>query len=112
MSLFNCCKKVFTLMNISAAGQKFSETSLSEKEDFYSHLNMEYITDADCTHAKRVCKDFKIKNWGNYYDLYVQSNTLLLTNVFENFRNMCVGIFELDPAYFLSAPGLAWKVAL
>ena len=52
--------------------------SLSEIEDFYSHLNMEDITDADYAHAKRVCKDFKIKNLGEYHDLYIQSNTLLL----------------------------------
>ena len=92
--------------------EKFNETSLPEKEDFYSHLNMEDITDADYAHAKRVCKDFEIKNLGEYHDLYVQSNTLLLADVFENFRNMCLKIYELDPAKFLSAPGLAWQAAL
>ena len=51
--------------------EKISETSLLEKEDFYSHLNMEDITDADYVHAKRICKDFKIKNFGEYHDLYV-----------------------------------------
>ena len=73
---------------------------------------MEDITDADYAHAKRVCKDFEIKNLGEYHDLYVQSNTLLLADVFENFRNMCLEIYELDPAKFLSAPGLAWQAAL
>ena len=92
--------------------EKFNETSLPVKEDFYSHLNMEDITDADYAHAKRVCKDFEIKNLGEYHDLYVQSNTLLLADVFENFRNMCLKIYELDPAKFLSAPGLAWQAAL
>ena len=92
--------------------EKFNETSLPEKEDFYSHLNMEDITDADYAHAKRVCKDFEIKNLGEYHDLYVQSDTLLLADVFENFRNMCLKIYELDPAKFLSAPGLAWQAAL
>ena len=61
---------------------------LPEKEDFYSNLNMEDITDADYAHGKRFCKDFKIKNLREYYDLYVQSITLLLVDVFENFRNM------------------------
>ena len=75
---------------------KFNETSLSEKEDFYSYLNIEGITDTDYALAKRVCKD-----------LYVQRNTLLLADVFENFRNMCLKIYKLDPAKFLSAPGLA-----
>ena len=91
--------------------EKSNVTSLLEKEDFYSHLNMEDITDADYVHAKNVCKDFEIKNLGEY-DLYVQSDTLLLADVLENFRNMCLKIYELDPAKFLSAPGLVWQVAL
>ena len=73
---------------------------------------MEDIADADYAHAKRVCKDFEIKNLGEYHDLYVQSDTLLLADVFENFRNMCLEIYELDPAKFLPAPGLAWQAAL
>ena len=73
---------------------------------------MEDITDADYAHAKRVCKDFEIKNLGEYHDFYVQIDTLLLADVFENFRNMCLKIYELDPAKFLSAPGLAWQAAL
>ena len=92
--------------------KKFNKTSSPEKEDFYSHSNMEDITDADYAHAKRVCKDFKIKNLGEYYDLYVQSDTFLLAHVFENFRNMCLEIYELDPAKFLSAPGLVWQETL
>ena len=63
----------------------FNETSLPGKEDFYCHLNMEDITDADYTHVKRVCKDFEINNLGEYHDLYIQSGILLLTDVFENF---------------------------
>ena len=87
--------------------EKFNEKSLPEKEDFYSN-----ITDTDCAHAKRVYKDFEIKNLGEYHDLYVQSDTLLLADVFENFRNMCLKIYKLDPAKFLSGPGLAWQAAL
>ena len=59
---------------------KFNETSLPEKDDFYSRLNMEDITDADYVHAKRVCKSFEIINLGEYHDLYVQSDTLLLVS--------------------------------
>ena len=70
---------------------------------------MEDITD---THAKRVCKDFEIKNLGECHDLYIQSNVLLLTDVFENFRNMCLKIYALDPAGFLTTPGLIWQAAL
>ena len=62
--------------------KKFNETSLPEKEDFYSHLNMEDITDADYAHGKRVRKDFEIRNLGEYHDLYFQSNTLLLADIF------------------------------
>ena len=65
-----------------------------------------------CPHAKKVCKGFEIKNEGEYHDLHDQSNTLLLANVFENFRNMCYEIYGLDPAKFLSASGLAWQVPL
>ena len=61
---------------------------------------------------KRVCKDFEIKYLGEYHDLYVQSNTLLLADVFENFGNMCLKIYKLDPAIFLSAFSLAWQAAL
>ena len=92
--------------------EKVNETSLPEKEDFYSHLNMEDNTDADYGHAKRICKDFEMKNLGKYYDLYVQSNTLLLPEIFENFRNMCLKIYKSYPAKFHSAPGLAWQAAL
>ena len=75
---------------------------------------MEGITDADYPHAKRFCKDFEIKNLGEYHDLYVQDDTLLLADVFENFRNMFVEIYmclKLDSGKFLSAPGLAWQAA-
>ena len=61
---------------------------------------------------KRVFKDFEIKNLGEYHDLYLKSDTLLLADVFENFSKMCLNIYQLDPAKFLSAPGLAWQAAL
>ena len=59
-----------------------------------------------------MLKELKLKNLGNYYDLYVQSDTLLLADVFENFRNKCIEIYELDPAHFLSPPGLVWQTCL
>ena len=80
--------------------EKFNGTSLPEKEDFRSHLNMEDITDADYAHAKTDSKDFEIKNLGEYHDLCVQSDTLLLADVFENFGNVCLQIYELHPANF------------
>ena len=63
-------------------------------------------------HAKRVRKDFEIKNLGEYYDLYVQSDTLFLASVFENFRNICLKVYDLDPAKFLSAHQLSWQAVL
>ena len=57
-------------------------------------------------------KVFKLENLGNYHDLYVQSNTLLLADVFNNFRYMCIKEYELDPAHFSSLPGIAWQVCL
>ena len=92
--------------------EKFIETALPEKEEFYSSLSMEEFTDADYMHGKRVCKDFKIKNLGEYHDWYLKSDTVILADVFKNFRKMCLKIYELDPVKFISAPGLAWQAAL
>ena len=92
--------------------EKFDETTLPPKEAFYSNLNLEDISDEDYAHAQKVWDVFEIKNRGEYHDLYVQSDTLLLADVFENFRNMCLEIYKLDPTYFVSAPGLAWQACL
>ena len=81
--------------------QRFDETSLPDKEAFYSNLNMEDITDVDHRHGKTVFEYLINKNLGDYHDLYVQSDTLLLGDVFENFRNICIKVYELDPAHFL-----------
>ena len=76
--------------------ERFSETSLPSKEDFYSNLNMEDISGIDYRHANNVFKGFKLENLGDYHDLYVQSDTLLLVDVFNNFRDMCIKEYELD----------------
>ena len=85
--------------------ERFNETSLPGKESSYRNLNVEDITDVDHRHAKRgfnevAPKNLNNKNLGDYHDLYVQSDTLLLADVFENFRNMCIKVYELDPAHF------------
>ena len=90
----------------------FNEMSLTSKESFYSNLNMENIHDIDYRHGNNVFKIFKLKNLGEYHDLYVQSDTLLLADVFENFRKTCLKVYELDPTHFLSLPGLAWQACL
>ena len=68
----------------------FDEIVLPNKDAFYNELNLEDITDEDYIHAQKVFKEFKLTNLGEYHDLYVQSNTLLLADVFENFRNKCI----------------------
>ena len=75
-------------------------------------MYLEDIIDKDYTHAQTVFEEFNLKNLDDYHDLYVQSDTLLLADVFENFRNKCIKINEIDPAHFLSAPGLAWQARL
>ena len=92
--------------------ERFNETLLPSKESFYSNLNMENIDDIDYRHGNNVFKKFKQKNLAEYHDLYVQRDTLLLADVFENFRNTCLKEYELDPAHFLSLPELAWQACL
>ena len=92
--------------------EKFDETSLPNKKSFYSSLNMENIDDIDYRHGNNVFKRFELKNSGEYHDLYVQSDTLSLDDVFENFRGMCIKVYELDPAHFLSLAGLTWQACL
>ena len=82
--------------------EKFNKTALPPKNDFYSNLNLEDISDKDYTRAKKAWNVFKIKNLVEYHDLYVQSDTLLLADIYENFRNMCLDIYELFPVYFVS----------
>ena len=89
--------------------EKFDETALAPKKDFHSNLNLEDIRDKDYANAQKVWDVFEIKNLGEYHDLYVQSDILLVADVYENFRNMYLDKYELDPTYFVSAPGLAWQ---
>ena len=76
--------------------EKFDETALPPKKDFYSNLNLEDISDEAYAHAQKVWDVFKIKNLGEYHDLYVQNDTLL-ADVYENFRNMYLEKYQLDP---------------
>ena len=83
---------------------KFNEKALPSKESFYSSLTMEDISETDYAHANN--------NLGEYHDLYGRSDTLLLADIFENFRQSCLENYELDPAHFVSLPGLAWQACL
>ena len=92
--------------------EKLDGNILPPKEVFYSNLNLEDISNEDYTHAQKVWDVFEISNIGDYHDFYVQSDTLLLADIYENFRNMCFEKYKLDPSYFVSAPGLAWQAYL
>ena len=88
--------------------EKFSERHLPPKKDFYSKLNDCGITDKEYEHAERIWEEFKIKNLGEYHDLYLKSDVLLLADVFEEFRNICLENYSQDPAWYYTSLGLSW----
>ena len=92
--------------------EKLKETTLPPKEAFYSRLNVEDISDEDYAHAQKVWKTFKMEYFKDYHELYNKVDVLLLADVFENFRNICLKNYELDPAHYYTAPGLTWDAAL
>ena len=92
--------------------EKLEETALPPKEAFYSRLNDGGISDEDYTHAQNVWKTFKMKYFKDYHELYNKVDVLLLADVFENFRNICLTNYGLDPAHYYTAPGLAWDASL
>ena len=92
--------------------EKLKETKLPPREAFYSKLNNENISDEDYAHAQKVWRVFKMEHFKDYHDLYNKIDVLLLADVFENFRNICIENYELDPAHYYTAPGLAWDAAL
>ncbi|XP_033726725.1 uncharacterized protein LOC117316295 [Pecten maximus] len=91
---------------------KFGETVLPNKQVFRSSLTGMSISDEDYHHAQTVWEAFNIQNLGQYHDLYVLTDVLALADVFENFRELCLNYYELDPAHFYTSPGLAWQAAL
>ena len=109
---FLLLRKGIYLYEYMDSWERYDENTIPSKEVFYSEFNLENIMDKDYEHVKKVWKTFDIKNLGEYHDLYVQCDTFLLVDVFENFRNKCIEIYKLDPAHFVSAPGLAWQACL
>ena len=92
--------------------EKLSETSLPHIEHFYSKLNDTNISISDYQHAQKVWKEFNMKSMRDYHDLYLKTDVLLLTDVFEEFRKVCLDNYKLDPAWYYTSPGLAWDAAL
>ena len=91
---------------------KYNEEILPPIEAFYSKLTNEGIKEDDYNHALNVWKQFNIKNMGEYNDLYLLTDVLLLADVFESFRNICHKHYQLDPANYITLPGLAWDACL
>ena len=92
--------------------EKFNQTKLPTKEQFYSVLNDQHITNDEYDHAKKVCKAFNIDTMGEYHDLYFKSDVLLLVDVFESFRKTCLQYYKLDPCHLFTSPGLSWDALL
>ena len=92
--------------------KKFNNPVPLDKKYYYSELSLGNISDSDLDHVKNVINTFKIDNLGEYHDVYVKSDVALLADVFKNFRDKCFKINKLDPAYYLSAPGLSWHSCL
>ena len=92
--------------------EKFNDTKLPPREAFYSKLSGKGITEKNYKHAWNVWNTFKMKTFKDYHKLYNETDVLLLADVFENFRNLCLKIYGLDPVYYFTAPGLAWDACL
>ena len=91
---------------------KFYDRELPQREEFYSLLTDNNISEDDYSHAKNVWNTFNLKNMGEYHDLYLKTDILLLTDVFENFRKTCLTYYKLDPLHYITSPGLAWDAML
>ena len=92
--------------------EKFNQTELPTKEQFYSVLNSQHITNVEYDHARKVWETFSLKNMGEYHDLYLKSDVLLLADVFESFRKTCLKYYKLDPCHYFTSPGLSWDAIL
>lgn len=91
---------------------KFAETRLPSKAAFHSDLTQTDVTDEEYAHAQAVWTAFGCQNLGDYQDVYVGSDVVLLADIFENFRQLCLQFYQIDPAHCFTAPGLAWQAAL
>ena len=91
---------------------RFDETSLPPPSEFYSKLSNEHITDSAYKHAQEVWDTFDCRNIGDYHDLYLKTDVLLLADVFENFRKTAMSTYGLDPAHYYTLPGYSWDCLL
>ena len=91
---------------------KFNVTNLPSKDQFYSKLNNCNISDENYQFAQRVWKEMKCETFADYHDIYLKTDVLLLTDIFEKFRTTCLKYYKLDPLQYFTVPGLAWDTAL
>ena len=92
--------------------EKFHDSSLPSKDAFHSTLTGQSVSDEDYTHAQRVWTEFNCSTLGDYHDLYLLSDILLLADIFESFKSTCLHHYHLDPTHFYTSPGLAFDAAL
>ena len=92
--------------------ERFEETALPIKEAFFSKLSNEHISEEEYAHAQNVWNVFECKTLGDYHDLYLRTDVLLLADIFENFRKLCLDQYHLDPAHYYTSPGLSWDALL
>ena len=92
--------------------EKFDQMELLTKDQFFSILNDQHITNDEYNHAKKAWKAFNIETMGEYHDLYLKSDVLLLADVFESFRKTCLQYYKLDPCHYFTSPGLSWDAML
>ncbi len=105
-------KKGVYFYDYASSYSVFSETSLPPKEKFYSVLREEHITDDDYKRALKVFKTMNCKTLLDYMLVYVKTDTLILCDVFESFRNLCLEYYNLDPCHYMSLPGFSWDAML
>lgn len=91
---------------------KLNDRTLPSKSDFYSTISDTEVADSDYDHAQTVWAQFNIKTLGEYSDLYLKTDVLLLADVFEKFRNSCIQVYGLDPAHYYTTPGFTWDSML
>ena len=91
---------------------RFNEDKLPGKEAFYNRLQNTNVADEDYKHAQNVWNTFKMKTFGDHHDFYLKSDVLLLADIFENLRKLCLNYCRLDPVHYYGTPGIAWDACL
>ena len=92
--------------------ERFNEPQLPTIDKIYSKLSDKSVSEKDYEHAQKVWKEFNCQTLGDYHDLYLKTDVVLLADVFQTFRKTCMGSYKLDPLHYCTAPGLSWVALL